>query len=121
MPDDEVRTRRYPRPVIGIGSVGIAAPAIIVWAGASGQMPWVAAAPLVIAMVFVAASSISLKWDEIERFRLGRYRVLPAICRVDLRDGRVLHASGIRATPAAGLRASGELINDLNAHKYGHS
>jgi hypothetical protein len=48
--------------------------------------------------VFVANvfSNRSLRWDEIERFEIGRWTIFPYVCLIRLRNGRTTHAFGIQ-------------------------
>jgi hypothetical protein len=59
-----------------------------------------------------------ISWREIERFELGRVRMLQAVCIIVLRDGSSYHASAIQASNLARNRSMNEatkLVDALNA------
>lgn len=40
--------------------------------------------------------TLTIPWDRIERFRIGRYKMLSAVCIIDLADGESVHAFAIQ-------------------------
>jgi hypothetical protein len=68
-------------------------------------------------------SSFDLKWSQIERFDIGRSGMLPAVCRVHMKDGRVLRAFGIQESnysAARRLGAAKAMAEDLNKELAAH-
>lgn len=59
-------------------------------------------------------SSFFLKWSEIERFEIGRWKLLPYSCLIYLRDGRKMHATGIQEA-RVGDHSAAYMVDDLNA------
>lgn len=59
-------------------------------------------------------SRFSLKWEEIERFEIGRWKFLPSVCLIYLKDGRKMHASGIQEARIGDFSAA-NMVDDLNA------
>jgi hypothetical protein len=58
-----------------------------------------------------------IPWDEIERFKVGRYQLLLAVCIIALRDGGTYHASAIQASNLTRTRPVNEatrLVDALN-------
>jgi hypothetical protein len=71
-------------------------------------------------------SSFALSWSEIERFDIGRSGLWPSVCRVHLRDGRILAAWGIQETNAAMVREESKrpaarVVKRLNEDLARHS
>lgn len=59
-------------------------------------------------------SRFTLKWSEIERFEIGRWKFLPSVCLIHLRDGRKMHATGIQEARIGNYSAA-YMVDDLNA------
>jgi Bacterial PH domain len=63
-------------------------------------------------------STTSIRWSQIRAFRIGRYRLLGAVCIVDLHDGSSRHAFGIQVPhyalnrPASNERVMVAHLND---------
>jgi hypothetical protein len=56
-------------------------------------------------------------WAEISGFRIGRYKLLGAVCLVELRDGSTLHASAVQIPHASRNTATSresQMIDELN-------
>lgn len=66
--------------------------------------------------IYVAnfASSFNLRWEEIERFDIGRWSFLPYVCLIHLRDGEVRHAFGIEESTQRPNGSAEEIIEELN-------
>ncbi|MBS1879290.1 MAG: PH domain-containing protein [Actinobacteria bacterium] len=58
-------------------------------------------------------SRYSLRWTEIERFELGRWRISPGVCLVRLRDGETKPALGVFEN-SSGFGGGVELVAELN-------
>lgn len=56
----------------------------------------------------------TLRWSEIERFEIGRWKLLPSVCLIHLRDGRKMHATGIQEA-RIGDHSAAYMVDDLNA------
>lgn len=67
--------------------------------------------------------TLTIPWDRIERFRIGRYKLLSAVCIIDLVDGESVHAFAIQSprirTPAEskGQEQVDRLNEILTAHR----
>jgi hypothetical protein len=59
-------------------------------------------------------SSFSLKWREIQRFDVDRWKVLPGVCLIYTRDGRTLHAIGIGESGNFSNGSAREIADELN-------
>lgn len=59
-------------------------------------------------------STFSLRWNEIERFAIGRWKLLPTSCLIYLRDGRKMYAAGIQEARIGDYSAA-YMVDDLNA------
>jgi hypothetical protein len=62
-------------------------------------------------------SQFSLRWEEIEKFDIGRSGVLGAVCRIHTSEGRTLRAFGIQESHVAAVGAkhpASELADALN-------
>jgi hypothetical protein len=70
-------------------------------------------------------SSFDLDWDEIVRFDIGRWKLLPYVCLIHLSDGRLRHAFGIEESTnvpnEAAKRTAGELNQELTDRRLGGS
>jgi hypothetical protein len=62
------------------------------------------------------ARSIDLSWDKIAHFRIGRYRLLGAVCIAELVDGSQVHAFAVQVPRGARTPESREehLLTMLN-------
>jgi hypothetical protein len=64
-----------------------------------------------------------IPWSDVVRFRIGRYRLLSAVCIVDLADGSTQHAFAIQL-PGASRRTSQskemQMIDLLNEQAAAH-
>jgi Bacterial PH domain len=64
-----------------------------------------------------------IPWSDVVRFRIGHYRLLSAVCIVDLRDGSTQHAFAIQL-PRASRRTSQskemQMISFLNEQASAH-
>jgi hypothetical protein len=58
--------------------------------------------------------NFTLRWNEIERFEIGRWKFLPSVCLIHLRDGRKMHATGIQEARIGDWSAE-YMVDDLNA------
>lgn len=63
--------------------------------------------------------SFDLRWEEIERFDVGQSGIFPQVCRIHVRDGRVLRAFGIQENNIALVRPKAKrpaqrLTSELN-------
>lgn len=58
--------------------------------------------------------NFTLRWSEIERFEIGRWKFLPSVCLIHLRDGRKMHATGIQEA-RVGNHSAAYMVDDLNA------
>lgn len=88
--------------------------------------------PMSLAAVFASADGVRVRnlysgrkipWREIKGFRIGRYRLLGAVCIIDLTDGSTQHAWGIQVpNRLVGKRDSREMrmIDELNAELAAH-
>lgn len=59
-------------------------------------------------------SAFTLGWSEIERFAIGRWKLLPSSCLIHLRDGRKMYAAGIQEA-RIGDGSAADIVDDLNA------
>ena len=59
-------------------------------------------------------SNFALRWNEIERFEIGRWRFLPYACLIHRRDGRRMHSTGIQEA-RIGNGSAAEIVDGLNA------
>jgi hypothetical protein len=59
-------------------------------------------------------SGFSLRWDEIDRFAIGRWKLLPYTCLIYLRDGSMLHAIGIEENTNFANGSAEEIVRELN-------
>lgn len=64
-------------------------------------------------------ASFDLEWTEVNRFKIGRWKLLPSACLIHLTDGRVLHASGIAETNFRNGSAEA-LVDELNRELTRH-
>ena len=66
--------------------------------------------------------TVSIPWQHVAGFRLGRHGVWAAVCIIDLVDGRSAYAFGIRVAPhvAPGRSRERQMIAALNALLAGH-
>jgi Bacterial PH domain len=51
-------------------------------------------------------NAFTLRWDEIEKFNIGRSGVLGAVCRIHTHDGKTLRAFGIQESHLATVGSS---------------
>ncbi|HWI94450.1 MAG TPA: hypothetical protein VNS60_00100 [Solirubrobacterales bacterium] len=59
-------------------------------------------------------SGFALRWDEIDRFIIGRWKLLPYVCLICLHDDRVLHAIGIEEKTNFANGSAEEIVRQLN-------
>lgn len=59
-------------------------------------------------------SGFVLGWDEIDRFTIGRWKLLPYVCLIHLHDGQVLHAAGIEEKTNFANGSAEENARELN-------
>jgi hypothetical protein len=87
-----------------------------------GWMAWAALRPVLIAdasgvMVRNLYGNQHLSWGEIAGFRIGRYKLLGAVCLIDLRDGSSRHAFAIQVPNIARGHSEtreSRMVADLN-------
>jgi hypothetical protein len=60
-------------------------------------------------------SSFALQWSDVERFEIGRWKLLPYVCLIRLKDGRTLHATGIQESTRLGDGSAEDMVESLNA------
>lgn len=58
--------------------------------------------------------SFDLKWNEIQRFDIGRWKLLPYVCLIHLRDGGVKHAFGIEESTNFPNESAKRMTDELN-------
>lgn len=88
-----------------------------------GWTTWAALRPALIAderglVIRNWFSTERLAWNEIAKFRLGRYKLLGAVCVIDLKNGSSAHASAIQVPNIARGRATtreSRMVAELNA------
>ena len=56
-----------------------------------------------------------LTWDEIDRFEIGRWKLLPAVCLIRLRNGETSHIFGIEENFYFPGESGRKLVDELNA------
>jgi hypothetical protein len=59
--------------------------------------------------------SFDLAWDEIDRFEIGRWKLLPAVCLIRLRNGETSHIYGIEENYFLSTRSGRRMAEELNA------
>jgi hypothetical protein len=59
-------------------------------------------------------SSFDLKWEGIQRFDIGRWKLLPYVCLIHLRDGSVKHAMGISESTNFPNKSAERMTDELN-------
>lgn len=78
----------------------------LLWAGV-----FVSPNGLHIANVF---GSFDLKWEDVEGFEMGRWKILPLTCLISLRDGRIKHAVGIEESARFPRGDGVKMVEELN-------
>lgn len=58
--------------------------------------------------------SFDLKWDEIQRFDIGRWKLLPYVCLIHLRDGGRTHAFGLQESTNFPNESAKRMTDELN-------
>ncbi|MDQ3724685.1 MAG: hypothetical protein M3335_02140 [Actinomycetota bacterium] len=58
--------------------------------------------------------SFDLRWDEIQRFEMGRWKVIPRTCLIHLRDGRIKHAAGVEESANFPSGSAEKMVEELN-------
>lgn len=58
-------------------------------------------------------SSFDIKWAEIDQFVIGRWKLLPYVCLIILKNGRTLHATGVQEA-RVGDGSAQDMVADLN-------
>ena len=56
-----------------------------------------------------------LSWDEIDRFEIGRWKILPAVCLIRLQNGETSHIYGIEENYFFPGESGRKLVEELNA------
>jgi hypothetical protein len=59
-------------------------------------------------------SSFDLRWDEIDRFGIGRWKFLPYVCLIHMADGTSRHAFGIEESTQRPDGSAEEIADELN-------
>ncbi|HWI94451.1 MAG TPA: hypothetical protein VNS60_00105 [Solirubrobacterales bacterium] len=59
-------------------------------------------------------SSFDLSWHDIERFEIGRWKLLPYVCLIHLKDGKTTHAFGIEESTQRPNGSAEQMANELN-------
>lgn len=59
-------------------------------------------------------TSFNLTWEQIDRFSIGRWTLLPYVCLIRLRDGTVQHATGIEENTNFANGSAEEIVDELN-------
>ena len=54
-----------------------------------------------------------LSWSEIERFEIGRWKLLPSVCLIYLRDGRRVHAFGLQESTNFANGSAQKMVDQL--------
>jgi len=112
---------------LGITPADLILPGRVVFLGAGVGLGWFLVGRVALAGVQVRDSGITvrnpfshrfIKWDEVEEFSLGRYRLLSRLGIARLRDGSRVPLFGIQAIESAfnpGDRQAHEIVERLNA------
>lgn len=108
-------------------------PSIIVLAALYGVVSTFVFSRLMWAGIFISPKgvhvanifeSFDLQWREIQRFELGRWKVIPRTCLIHLRDGRVKHAAGVEESvnfPKGDAEKTVDDLNDQLSERLGRS
>lgn len=62
-------------------------------------------------------SSFDLEWSQIERFEFGRAGIVPGVCRIHTKSGKVRNAFGISESNYSAVRGGGaanRMVEELN-------
>jgi hypothetical protein len=59
-------------------------------------------------------SSFELTWNEIDRFSIGKWQLLPYVCLIHLSNGGVRHATGIEENTNFANGSADEIVRELN-------
>ena len=59
--------------------------------------------------------SFDLRWEEIDRFEIGRWKVIQRACLIHLRDGETRFAAGIGESANLPNGAAEAMVEELNA------
>jgi hypothetical protein len=59
-------------------------------------------------------SSFNLQWQEIDRFEIGRWKLLPYVCLIYTTDGQVKHAFGIEESTNFPNGSAKQMVTELN-------
>jgi hypothetical protein len=59
-------------------------------------------------------SSFDLRWEEIEKFDIGRWKLLPYVCLIHTKNGDVKHAFGIEESTQRPNGSAEEMAEELN-------
>jgi hypothetical protein len=59
--------------------------------------------------------SFDLDWEEIDRFEIGRWKLLPAVCLIRLRNGETSHIYGIEENYFLSGESGRRMVDELNA------
>lgn len=102
---------------LGVLYIAIATPVFgrLAWAGISTGDSGVRVANIL--------SSTSFRWEDIERFAIERWKLLPGTCVLHLCDGRRKPAFGVQESANVPNGAAGKMVNELNRElaKHHHS
>jgi hypothetical protein len=63
-------------------------------------------------------SSFDLKWTEIEKFEIGRWGMLPYVCRITLLSGERRHAIGIQERTNFPDGSGEKMVKELNLRVF---
>jgi uncharacterized membrane protein YraQ (UPF0718 family) len=98
-------------------------PSIIILAVLFGVVATFILARLLFAAIWVLPSGLrvanlfetfDLQWQDIERFEMGRWKILPRTCLIHLRDGRVKHAAGVEESVNFPKGDAVKMVEQLN-------
>ncbi len=64
-------------------------------------------------------SRFDIKWAEIDQFVIGRWKLLPYVCLIILKNGRILHATGVQEA-RVGDDAAKNMVAELNTELARH-
>jgi hypothetical protein len=69
-------------------------------------------------------SNVDLRWGQIERFDIGQSGLFPKVCRIHMKDGKVLRAFGIQESNYASVRKlaiAQKIADELNKELAEHT
>jgi hypothetical protein len=59
-------------------------------------------------------SSFDLKWDDVQKFEMGRWGAFPSVCLIRLRAGRSEHAFGLQESTNFPNGSAQSMVDQLN-------